>query len=211
MENLEIFGLFLKEKDYQSYKIYGSQKNGYSVYINNKKTNVSDVDVAKAKNGYLYFDGHKIVEPKIVHLSMDEIASILGVSRAEAFARGIKTPLFDRDSNASIIEKIEATIEAIGEKMTECLLIARFDRLLSFDLESLKRGKRFTGFVAKDSEEKEHELYEGDILERIDDGVIATVAYENSEFFLDFENGSREKMSSGVYCGYRLRIKKDKK
>ena len=49
MENLEIFGLFLKEKDYQSYKIYGSQKNGYSVYINNKKTNVSDVDVAKAK------------------------------------------------------------------------------------------------------------------------------------------------------------------
>ena len=205
MENLEVFGLFLKEKNYQSYKLYGSQRSGYSVYINNKKTNVSDVDVTKAKNGYLYFDNHKVVEPKIVYLSMDEIASILGVSRAEAFARGIKTPLFDRDSNASIIEKIEATIEAIGEKMTEFLLIERFDRLLSFDLESLKRGKRFTGFFAKDSEGKEHGLFDGDVLERIDDGVIATVVYENSEFFLDFENASREKMSSGVYCDYRFK------
>ena len=205
MKNLEVFGLFLKEKDYQSYKIYGSQKSGYSVYINNKKTNVSDVDVAKAKNGYLYFDNHKIVEPKIVHLSMDEIASILGVSRAEAFARGIKTPLFDRDSNVSIIDKVESTIEMIGEKMTEFLLIEGFDRLLSFDLESLKRGKRLTGFFAKDSDKKEHALYDGDVLERIEDGVIATVVYKNSEFFLDFENASREKMSSGVYCNYRLK------
>ena len=205
MKNLEVFGLFLKEKNYQSYKLYGSQRSGYSVYINNKKTNVSDVDVAKAKNGYLYFDNHKVVEPKIVYLSMDEIASILGVSRAEAFARGIKTPLFDRDSNASIIEKIEAAIEMIGEKMTEFLLIENFDRLLSFDLESLKRGKRFTGFVAKDSERKEHALYDGDVLERISDGVITTVTYKNSEFFLDFENGSREKMSSGVYCDYRFK------
>lgn len=38
--------------------------------------------------------------------------------------------------------------------MSEFLLIERFDRLPSFDLESLKRGKRFTGFVAKDSEKK---------------------------------------------------------
>ena len=203
MKNLEVFGLFLKEKDYQSYKLYGSQKSGYSVYINNKKTNVSDADAAKAKNGYVYFDG-EVVEPKIVHLSMDEIASILGVGRAEAFARGIKTPLFDRDSNTSIIDKVEATIEMIGEKMTEFLLIERFDRLLSFDLESLKRGKRFTGFVAKDSEGKEHELYEGDTLERIEDGAIATVIYENSDFFLDFKNGSKEKMKSGVYRDYRF-------
>ena len=114
MENLETFGLFLREKDYQSYKLYGSQRSGYSVYINNKKTNVSGADAAKAKNGYVYFGNNEVVEPKIVHLSMDEIASILGVSRAEAFARGIKTPLFDRDSNASIIDKVEATIEMIG-------------------------------------------------------------------------------------------------
>lgn len=204
MKNLETFGLFLKEKDYQSYKLYGSQKSGYSVYINNKKTNVSDADAAKAKNGYVYFDG-EVVEPKIVHLSMDEIASILGVSRAEAFARGVKTPLFDRGSNAPIIDKVEATIKMIGEKMTEFLLIERFDRLSSFDLESLKRGKHFTGFVAKDSEKKEHELYEGDVLERIEDGAIATVVYENSDFFLDFENGSKEKMKSGVYHDSRFK------
>lgn len=204
MKNLETFGLFLKEKDYQSYKLYGSQKSGYSVYINNKKTNVSDADAAKAKNGYVYFDG-EVVEPKIVHLSMDEIASILGVSRAEAFARGVKTPLFDRGSNAPIIDRVEATVEMIGEKMTEFLLIERFDRLLSFDLEALKKGKRFTGFVAKDSEKKEHELYEGNVLERIEDGAIATVAYENSDFFLDFENGSKEKMKSGVYHDYRFK------
>ena len=203
MENLETFGLFLREKDYQSYKLYGSQRSGYSVYINNKKTNVSDADAAKAKNGYVYFGNNEVVEPKIVHLSMDEIASILGVSRAEAFARGIKTPLFDRDSNASIIDKVEATIEMIGEKMTEFLLIERFDRLSSFDLETLRSGKRFTGFVAKDSEKKEHELYEGDVLERIEDGAIATVVYENSDFFLDFKNGSKEKMKSGVYHDYR--------
>ena len=203
MENLETFCLFLREKDYQSYKLYGSQRSGYSVYINNKKTNVSDADAAKAKNGYVYFGNNEVVEPKIVHLSMDEIASILGVSRAEAFARGIKTPLFDRDSNASIIDKVKATIEMIGEKMTEFLLIERFDRLSSFDLETLRSGKRFTGFVAKDSEKKEHELYEGDILERIDDGAIATVVYENSDFFLDFKNGSKEKMKSGVYHDYR--------
>lgn len=205
MKNLEVFGLFLKEKDYQSYKLYGSQKSGYSVYINNKKTNVSDADAAKAKNGYVYFDGEVVVEPKIVHLSMDEIASVLGVSRAEAFARGIKTPLFDRDSNVPIIDKVEATIEMIGEKMTEFLLIERFDRLSSFDLESLKRGKRFTGFVAKDSEKKEHELYEGDVLEKIENGAIATVAYENSDFFLNFKNGLREKMKSGVYHDYRFK------
>nr|DAW70970.1 MAG TPA: hypothetical protein [Caudoviricetes sp.] len=204
MKNLEVFGLFLKEKDYQSYKLYGSQKSGYSVYINNKKTNVSDADAAKAKNGYVYFDG-EAVEPKIVHLSMDEIASVLGVSRAEAFARGIKTPLFDRDSNAPIIDKVEATIEMIGEKMTEFLLIERFDRLSSFDLEALKRGKRFTGFVSKDSEKKEHELYEGDVLEKIEDGAIATIVYENSDFFLDFKNGSKEKMKSGVYHNYRFK------
>ena len=203
MENLETFGLFLREKDYQSYKLYGSQRSGYSVYINNKKTNVSDADAAKAKNGYVYFGNNEVVEPKIVHLSMDEIASILGVSRAEAFARGIKTPLFDRDSNASIIDKVEATIEMIGEKMTEFLLIERFDRLSSFDLETLRSGKRFTGFVAKDSEKKEHELYEGDVLERIEDGAIATVVYGNSDFFLDFKNGSKEKMKSGVYHDYR--------
>ena len=203
MENLETFGLFLREKDYQSYKLYGSQRSGYSVYINNKKTNVSGADAAKAKNGYVYFGNNEVVEPKIVHLSMDEIASILGVGRAEAFARGIKMPLFDRDSNASIIDKVEATIEMIGEKMTEFLLIERFATFSSFDIESLKRGKRFTGFVAKNSEKKEHELYEGDVLERIEDGAIATVVYENSDFFLDFRNGSREKMSSGVYCDYR--------
>ena len=204
MKNLEVFGLFLKEKDYQSYKLYGSQKNGYSVYINNKKTNVSDTDAAKAKNGYVYFDG-EVVEPKIIHLSMDEIASVLGVGRAEAFARGIKTPLFDRGSNASIIDKVEATIEMIGEKMSEFLLIEKFDRLSSFDLETLRSGKRFTGFVAKDSEKKEHELYEGDVLERIEDGAIATVIYENSDFFLDFKNGSKEKMKSGVYHDYRFK------
>lgn len=204
MKNLETFGLFFKEKDYQSYKLYGSQKSGYSVYINNKKTNVSDADAAKAKNGYVYFDG-EVVEPKIVHLSMDEIASILGVSRAEAFARGVKTPLFDRGSNAPIIDRVEATVEMIGEKMTEFLLIERFDRLSSFDLESLKRGKHFTGFVAKDSEKKEHELYEGNVLERIEDGAIATIVYENSDFFLDFENGSKEKMKSGVYHDYRFK------
>ena len=204
MENLETFGLFLREKDYQSYKLYGSQRSGYSIYINNKKTNVSGADAAKAKNGYVYFGNNEVVEPKIVHLSMDEIASILGASRAEAFARGIKTPLFDRDSNASIIDKVEATIKMIGEKMTEFLLIERFDRLSSFDLETLRSGKRFTGFVAKDSEEKEHELYEeGDVLERIEDGAIATVVYENSDFFLDFKNGSKEKMKSGVYHDYR--------
>lgn len=205
MKNLETFGLFFKEKDYQSYKLYGSQKSGYSVYINNKKTNVSDADAAKAKNGYVYFDGEVVVEPKIVHLSMDEIASILGVSRAEAFARGVKTPLFDRGSNAPIIDRVEATVEMIGEKMTEFLLIERFDRLSSFDLEALKRGKRFTGFVAKDSEKKEHELYEGNVLERIEDGAIATIVYENSDFFLDFENGSKEKMKSGVYHDYRFK------
>ena len=204
MKNMETFGLFLKEKDYQSYKLYGSQKSGYSVYINNKKTNVSDADAAKAKNGYVYFDG-EVVEPKIVHLSMDEIASILGVSRAEAFARGVKTPLFDRGSNAPIIDRVEATVEMIGEKMTEFLLIERFDRLSSFDLEALKRGKRFTGFVAKDSEKKEHELYEGDVLEKIEDGAIATIVYENSDFFLDFKNGSKEKMKIGVYHNYRFK------
>lgn len=204
MKNLEVFGLFLKERNYQSYRLYGSQKSGYSVYINNKKTNVSDADAAKAKNGYVYFDG-EVVEPKIVHLSMDEIASILGVGRVEAFARGIKTPLFDRDSNASIIDKVEATIEMIGEKMTEFLLIERFATFSGFDIESLKRGKRFTGFVAKDSEGKEHELYEGDTLERIEDGAIATVIYENSDFFLDFKNGSKEKMKSGVYHDYRFK------
>ena len=203
MENLETFGLFLREKNYQSYKLYGNQRSGYSVYIDNKKTNVSDADAAKAKNGYVYFGNNEVVEPKIVHLSMDEIASILGVSRAEAFARGIKTPLFDRDSNASIIDKVKATIEMIGEKMTEFLLIERFDRLSSFDLETLRSGKRFTGFVAKDSEKKEHELYEGDILKRIDDGAIATVVYENSDFFLDFKNGSKKEMKSGVYHDYR--------
>lgn len=203
MENLETFGLFLREKNYQSYKLYGNQRSGYSVYIDNKKTNVSDADAAKAKNGYVYFGDNEVVEPKIVHLSMDEIASILGVTRAEAFARGIKTPLFDRDSNASIIDKVEATIEMIGEKMTEFLLIEKFDRLSSFDLETLRSGKRFTGFVAKDSEKKEHELYEGDILKRIDDGAIATVVYENSDFFLDFKNGSKEEMKSGVYHDYR--------
>ena len=203
MENLETFGLFLREKDYQSYKLYGSQRSGYSVYINNKKTNVSSADAAKAKNGYVYFGNNEVVEPKIVHLSIDEIASGLGVSRAEAFARGIKTPLFDRDSNAPIIDKVEATIEMIGEKMTEFLLIERFATFSGFDIESLKRGKRFTGFVAKDSEKKEHELYEGDVLERIEDGAIATVVYENSDFFLDFKNGSKEKMKSGVYHDYR--------
>ena len=204
MKNLEVFGLFLKEKDYQSYKLYGSKKSGYSVYINNKKTNVSDADAAKAKNGYVYFDS-EVVEPKIVHLSMDEIASILGVSRVEAFARGVKTPLFDRDNNAPIIDKVEATIKMIGEKMTEFLLIERFDRLSSFDLEALKRGKRFTGFVSKDSEKKEHELYEGDVLEKIEDGAIATIVYENSDFFLDFKNGSKEKMKSGVCHDYRFK------
>ena len=70
MKNLEVFGLFLKEKDYQSYKLYGSQRNGYSIYIDNQKISVSDADAAKAKNGYVYFDG-EVVEPKIVHLSMD--------------------------------------------------------------------------------------------------------------------------------------------
>ena len=204
MKNLEVFGLFLKEKDYQSYKLYGSQRNGYSIYIDNQKISVSDADAAKAKNGYVYFDG-EVVEPKIIHLSMDEIASILGVGRAEAFARGIKTPLFDRGSNASIIDKVEATIEMIGEKMTEFLLIEKFDRLSSFDLETLRSEKRFTGFVAKDSEGKEHELYEGDVLERIEDGAIATVIYENSDFFLDFKNGSKEKMKSGVYHDYRFK------
>lgn len=205
MKNLEVFGLFLKEKDYQSYKLYGSQKSGYSVYINNKKTNVSDTDAAKAKNGYVYFGDNEVVEPKIAHLSIDEIASAMGVSRVEAFARGVKTPLFDRDSNVPIIDKVEATIEMIGEKMTEFLLIERFATFSGFDIESLKRGKRFTGFVAKDSEGKEHELYGGDVLERIEDGAIATVIYENSEFFLDFKNGSREKMGSGVYHDYRFK------
>lgn len=205
MKNLETFGLFLKEKDYQSYKLYGSQKSGYSVYINNKKTNVSDSDAAKAKNGYVYFDGEVVVEPKIAHLSIDGIADMMNIRRAEAFAKGMKTPLFDRDNNAPIVDKVEATIEMIGEKMTEFLLIERFDRLPSFDLEALKRGKRFTGFVAKDSEKKEHELYEGNVLERIEDGAIATVAYENSDFFLDFENGSKEKMKSGVYHDYRFK------
>lgn len=205
MKNLETFGLFLKEKDYQSYKLYGSQKSGYSVYIDNKKTNVSDTDVAKAKNGYVYFDGEAVVEPKIAHLSIDGIADMMNIRRTEAFVRGVKTPLFDRDSNAPIIDKVEATIEMIGERMTEFLLIERFDRLSSFDLESLKRGKHFTGFVAKDSEKKEHELYEGDVLERIEDGAIATVVYENSDFFLDFENGSKEKMKSGVYHDSRFK------
>ena len=205
MKKLGVFGLFLKEKDYQSYKLYGSQKSGYSVYINNKKTNVSDADAAKAKNGYVYFDGEVVVEPKIAHLSIDGIADMMNIRRAEAFAKGMKTPLFDRDNNAPIVDKVEATIEMIGEKMTEFLLIERFDRLSSFDLESLKRGKHFTGFVAKDSEKKEHELYEGDVLERIEDGAIATVAYENSDFFLDFKNGSKEKMKSGVYHDYRFK------
>ena len=205
MKNLEVFGLFLKERNYQSYKLYGSQRNGYSIYIDNQKISVSDADAAKAKNGYVYFGDNEVVEPKIIHLSMDEIASVLGVGRAEAFARGIKTPLFDRDSNASIIDKVEATIEMIGEKMTEFLLIERFATFSAFDIESLKRGKRFTGFVAKDSEGKEHELYAGDVLERIEDGAIATVIYENSEFFLDFKNGSREKMGSGVYHDYRFK------
>ena len=95
--------------------------------------------------------------------------------------------------------------------MTEFLLIEGFDRLLSFDLESLKREKRLTGFFAKDSDKKEHELYEGDVLERIEDGAIATVIYENSDFFLDFKNGSKEKMKSGVYHDYRFKNKKDKK
>ena len=153
MKNLEAFSLFLKERNYQSYRLYGSQRNGYSIYIDNQKISVSDADTAKAKNGYVYFDG-EVVEPKIVHLSMDEIASILRVDRAEAFARGIKTPLFDRDSNASIIDKIEATIEMIGEKMTEFLLIERFATFSGFDIEALRRGKHFTGFVAKDSEKK---------------------------------------------------------
>lgn len=205
MKNLEVFGLFLKEKDYQSYKLYGSQKSGYSVYINNKKTTVSDADAAKAKNGYVYFDGEVVVEPKIAHLSIDGIADMMNIRRAEAFAKGMKTPLFDRDNNVPIVDKVEATIEMIGEKMTEFLLIERFDRLSSFDLESLKRGKRFTGFVAKDSEKKEHELYEGDVLEKIEDGAIATIVYENSYFFLDFENGSKEKMKSGVYHDYRFK------
>ena len=205
MQNLETFGLFLKEKNYQSYKLYGSQRSGYSVYINNKKTNVSDADAAKAKNGYVYFGDNEVVEPKIAHLSIDEIASAMGVSRVEAFARGVKTPLFDRDSNASIIDKVEATIEMIGEKMTEFLLIERFNTFSGFDIEALRRGKHFTGFVAKDSKGKEHELYGGDVLERIGDGAIATVVYENSEFFLDFENGSREKMTSGVYCDYHFK------
>ena len=205
MKNLETFSLFYKERNYRSYKLYGSQRNGYSVYINNKKTNVSDADAAKAKNGYVYFGDNEVVEPKIAHLSIDEIASAMGVSRVEAFARGVKTPLFDRDSNASIIDKVEATIEMIGEKMTEFLLIEKFDRLSSFDLETLRSGKRFTGFVAKDSEKKEHELYEGDVLERIEDGAIATVVYENSDFFLDFKNGSKEKMKSGVYHDYRFK------
>ena len=211
MKNLEVFGLFLKEKDYQSYKLYGSQKSGYSVYINNKKTNVSDADAAKAKNGYVYFGDNEVVEPKIAHLSIDEIASAMGVSRAEAFARGVKTPLFDRDSNASIIDKVEATIEMIGEKMTEFLLIERFATFSGFDIESLKRGKRFTGFVAKDNEKKEHELYGGDVLERIEDGAIATITYENGEFFLNLKDGSKEKMESGVYHDYRFKNKKDKK
>ena len=205
MKNLEVFSLFLKEKNYQSHRLYGSKRNGYFMYINDQKIIVSDVDAIKAKNGYVYFGNNEVVEPKIVHLSIDEIASILGVSRAEAFARGIKTPLFDRDSNASIIDKVEATIEMIGEKMTEFLLIEGFDRLLSFDLESLKRGKRLTGFFAKDIDKKEHELYEGDVLERIEDGVIATVVYENSNFFLDFKNGLKEKMKSGVYHDYRFK------
>ena len=203
MKNLETFGLFLKEKEYQPYRLYGSQRNGYSIYIDNQKISVSDADTAKAKNGYVYFDG-EVVEPKIVHLSMDEIASILGVGRAEAFARGIKTPLFDCDSNASIIDKIEATIEMIGEKMTEFLLIERFNTFRSFDIEALRRGKHFTGFVAKDSKGKEHALYDGDVLKRIEDGVIATVAYENSEFFLDFGNGSREKITNGIYSHYQI-------
>ncbi len=205
MQNLETFGLFLKEKEYQSYKLYGSQRSGYSVYINNKRTNVSDVDAAKAKKGYVYFDGNEVVEPKIAHLSIDEIASAMGVSRAEAFARGVKTPLFDRYSNASIIDKVEATIEMIGEKMTEFLLIERFDRFSNFDIEALRRGKHFTGFVAKDNEGKEHGLFEGDILERIEDGAIATITHENGEFFLDFKDGSKEKMESGVYHDYRFK------
>lgn len=205
MKNLETFGLFLKEKEYQSYKLYGSQRSGYSVYINNKKTNVSDVDAAKAKKGYVYFSGNEVVEPKIAHLSIDEIASMMNIRRAEAFARGIKTPLFDRYSNASIINKVEATTKMIGEKMTEFLLIEQFDRFSNFDIEALRRGKHFTGFVAKDNEKKEHELYEGDILERIGDGVIATITDENGEFFLDFKNGSKEKMKSGVYHDYRFK------
>ena len=204
MKNLETFGLFLKEKEYQSYKLYGSQRSGYSVYINNKKTNVSDADAAKAKKGYIYFDGNEVVEPKIAHLSIDEIASAMGVSRAEAFARGVKTPLFDRYNNASIINKVEATTKMIGEKMTEFLLIEQFDRFSSSDIEALRRGKHLTGFVAKDSEKKEHELYEGDVLERIEDGAIATITHENSEFFLDFKDGSKEKMESGVYRDYRF-------
>lgn len=205
MKNLETFSLFLKERNYQSYKLYGSQRSGYSVYINNKKTNVSDVDAAKAKKGYIYFSGNEAVEPKIAHLSIDEIASAMGVSRAEAIARGRKTPLFDRYSNASIINKVEATIEMIGEKMTEFLLIEQFDRFPGFDIEALRRGKHFTGFVAKDSEGKEHELYEGDVLERIEDGAIATITYENGEFFLDLKDGSKEKMKSRVYHDYRFK------
>lgn len=205
MKNLETFGLFLKEKEYQSYKLYGSQRSGYSVYINNKKTNVSDIDAAKAKKGYVYFSDNEVVEPKIAHLSIDEIASAMGVSRTEAFARGVKTPLFDRYSNASIINKVEATIEMIGEKMTEFLLIEQFDRFSSSDIEALRRGKHLTGFVTKDSEKKEHELYEGDVLERIEDGAIATITYENSEFFLDFKDGSKEKMESRVYRDYRFK------
>ena len=73
-----------------------------------------------------------------------------------------------------------------------------------FDIEALRRGKHFTGFVAKDSKGKEHALYDGDVLKRIEDGVIATVAYENSEFFLDFGNGSREKITNGIYSHYQI-------
>ena len=205
MKNLETFSLFLKERNYQSYKLYGSQRNGYSIYINNQKISVSDVDATKAKNGYVYLDGNEVVEPKIAHLSIDEITDTMNIRRAETFARGIKTPLFDRYSNASIIDKVEATIKMIGEKMTEFLLIEQFDRFSSFNIEALRRGKHFTGFVAKDNEKKEHELYEGDVLERIEDGAIATVVYENSDFFLDFKNGSRDKMSSKVYHNYRFK------
>lgn len=161
MKNLETFSLFLKERNYQSYKLYGSQRNGYSIYINNQKISVSDIDATKAKNGYVYLDGNEVVEPKIAHLSIDEITDMMNICRAETFARGIKTPLFDRYSNASIIDKVEATIEMIGEKMTEFLLIEQFDRFSNFNIEALRRGKHFTGFVAKDNEKKEHELYGG--------------------------------------------------
>lgn len=153
MENLETFGLFLRGKDYQSYKLYGSQRNGYSIYIDNQKISVSDADAARAKNGYVYFDG-EVVEPKIVHLSMDEIASILGVGRAEAFARGIKTPLFDRDSNASIIDKIEATIEMIGEKTTEFLLIERFATFSRFRHRILEKRKALHRLCCKRQRKK---------------------------------------------------------